>query len=108
MSLGYPFFDSMDEAETEGNWLASSWGLVSPGHSGNYAFHDSPKGKLLNTGRSALAMAGAVDLTDAQAPQLVFWHQYNLGYQDNAQVQVHDGQVWHKTLKSYHNGTQAT
>jgi hypothetical protein len=23
-------------------------------------------------------------------------------------VEVHDGQVWHKTLKTYHNGTQAT
>jgi hypothetical protein len=108
VNLGYPFFDSMDEARTEGNWLASSWDLVSPGFSGNYSFHDSPLGAVLNTGRTSLAMAGPVDLTDARSPQLVFWQRYYLGYKDWARVQVHDGQVWHKTLASYQNATQAT
>ena len=107
VALGYPFFDSMDEAQTEGNWLASSWARVSPGYSGNYSFHDSPKGTLLYQGRTSLAMSGPVDLTDAQSPQLVFWHHYDLKYYDLARVQVHDGQEWQSHLGQYHNKTQA-
>jgi hypothetical protein len=59
LTFSYPFFDSMDEAESESNWLASSWGRVSPGYSGNYCFNDSPKGKVHNLGRTSMAMAGS-------------------------------------------------
>ena len=46
-----------------------------------------------------------MDLTDAVAPQLVFWQRYYLGYEDYAKVQVHNGQEWIKTLKTYSNAT---
>ena len=106
-AISYPFFDDM---ETEaGNWYASSWGLISPGHSGDNCFTDSPFGNYVWANYTALTLAGAIDLSGAQNPQLTFWHHYSIGRYDSAHVQIayYDGQVWHwSTLATYGYGTQ--
>jgi len=96
--IAYPFFDAM-ETQTD-NWHASSWGIVSGGHSGDNCFTDSPLGNYVRSGRTSLSLAGVIDLSEAVNPQLTFWNHYRIAsdYNDDrayVQVAYHDGQVWH-------------
>ena len=106
-TIAYPFFDDMeDTAVTNANWLSSSWELVSPGHSGSYCWTESPVGNYPRDIYTFLSLAGTIDLTGAQAPQLVFWHKGDLYsyYYDSVWVQIgrFQGGQWNwTTVTSY-------
>jgi len=106
-TVSYPFFDDMeDSATTFNNWLNSSWGWVSPGHSGDRCWTDSPDGNYPHDIYTSLSLA-SMDLSGAVHPQLVFWHHGELHYRydyDKACVQIGEyvsGDWTYTTIASY-------
>ncbi|MBI4286475.1 MAG: immune inhibitor A [Chloroflexi bacterium] len=88
-SLGYPFFDDMEDvARSQANWLSSSWALKSPGKSGTYFWASYPNGMSLPGTYEKLTLAGTVNLSGAVKPQLTFWQRYNINYSTHLYVQI--------------------
>ena len=95
--LPYPFVDDMEGPQTESNWLWSSWKLVETDyHSPIRSWHDSPDGwpAVQNPG-SSLTLAGEIDLTGSECPQLTFWHRIDesTGY-FYVQLSTNGGHDW--------------
>ncbi len=99
------FQDSLNSLE---HWLvegsgSTSWGITNTAyHSAPSSAADSPYGDYANDVSTALVLAQPLDLTQAVAAYLTFWHRYDIesGY-DYGYVQVsNDGSTW-TTLASY-------
>jgi hypothetical protein len=110
-SIPYPFVDDMEGPATPANWIPSSWELVTTDyHSPIHSWHDSPEGAAANLGWDApnLTLAGEIDLTDAECPQMTFWQQvdvvpYHSVYLD---VSTNHGHNWSQ-VTSYPGGAPA-
>ena len=78
-TLPYPFFDDMEDAASDDNWIPSTWGrITTDAHSGTHSWTDSPEGANVPSVFSALVLAGTFDLSHARNPQLSFWHNLQL------------------------------
>ena len=95
--LSYPFADDMEGPQTAANWLSSSWELITTDfHSPTHSWTDSPQGPTpSHSPGSSLTLAGVIDLTGAECPQLSFWQSYGLagnnrGYLEGSTNYGHD------------------
>ncbi len=95
--LAYPFFDDMESANSESNWIPSTWGRIATGgHSGTHSWTDSPGGNSVAGISSSLVLAGTIDLSSAINPKLSFSQRSpNLG-NDSIEVDISgdSGQTW--------------
>ncbi len=74
-TVSYPFFDDLESGSA--NWLASSWAIASPGHSGNNSLMLAAQQSGMY---SYLTTAGTVSLIGAKNPQLLFWYKGTMVY----------------------------
>ena len=65
-------------------------------HSPTHSWSDSPEGTVPYHNGSCLTLAGVIDLTDAQCPQMTFWHLRDLGggWYGYADVSTNYGHDW--------------
>jgi len=96
-----------------GDWVPEgSWGLISgvdtsesgtqkdgqyvSAHSGSQFWSDSPRADYQHSTESSLMLKSRLDLTGTTDPQMVFWHQWDLGSSDDLYVEVSqdEGVTW--------------
>ena len=86
--------------------MTGSWEQMSGGRSAPYMMHDSRMGNYPRDSQTELTLAGTIDLTDAEAPVLTFWHKrafftdhsyYNHNEDDYGRVYVSpdNGGIWY-------------
>ena len=65
-------------------------------HSGSQFWSDSPGQNYNHETNSSLQLRAKLDLTTTSNPEMVFWHQWDLGYADDLYVEVstNDGVNW--------------
>ncbi len=102
-------FNTLDHWQVQGSG-STSWGLTnSQYHSAPTSAADSPYGNYANDVNTALVLAQPLDLSQAVAAYVTFWHRYEIetGYDYGyVQVSTDSGNTW-ITLKSY-TGNQST
>ena len=110
-TVAFPFFDDMETADSENNWIASNWRRTSTsGHSGTSSWRIDTSGSNPDNSDILLTLSAPLDLRAVANPQLVFWHRYKLsGYYDYGRVYIStDGGKNFTQLTYYYNGTQSS
>lgn len=108
-----------------GNWLPDGkWGVVSgpdinggannsnqtiSAHSGSQYWSDSPRTDYEHSTSSSLQLKPNIDLTGAQNPEMVFWHQWDLADSDDLIVEVSEngGEDWNTVWSYLYGGKPA-
>ena len=101
VAASYPFFDNMDEAGSQHNWVTGNWAQV-PG--GNHGTDGQSWRCVLGGGYqpgerdayTSLTLAKTVDLRATLKPQLSFWWRAGSQQENNfyAQVSADGGKNW--------------
>lgn len=109
--------DTMEGGGT--NWINNSkWAIVNGPDanvitgqtvsplSGTRFWSDSPRADYFPSTSNVLELSPSVELTTATNPEVVFWHQRDLGTSENlyAEVSQNDGETW-TTVWSYQDGS---
>ena len=118
-TVAYPFFDDMEEATSDDNWIPSGWRRISTsGHSGTSSWRIDTANTRPESSNAWLALSAPLDLRTVANPKLVFWHRYKLTYTryynpnrhyyTYARVYVSiDGGKNFTQIKYYHEATQS-
>ncbi|MBN2306037.1 MAG: hypothetical protein JXQ72_16260 [Anaerolineae bacterium] len=107
-----------DDMEGSSHWYpGGTWARSNEGvHSGGQAWSDSPGGDYEHGSNSILELDGIIVLNNADLPgdpvvdpELVFWHRYNLTYNDAVYVEVStdERQTWINLTGAYDTLDQA-
>ena len=112
LSLGYPFYDTMDTVASQTNWVGGDWQQI-PGSAlgdpsgmsyrcliGNNSY--TPGGDL----NLSLTLAGTVNLKGAANPKLSFWVRAGSMYAEYlyAQASADGGKTWNTVWSWYSYG----
>ncbi|NDJ78060.1 MAG: hypothetical protein GYB65_17565 [Chloroflexi bacterium] len=75
-------------------------------HSGGQFWSDSPGMDYLDDTDSSLMLRAKLDLSANSNPEMVFWHQWDLGYSEDLYVEVSDddGENWTTVWTYQYNG----
>ncbi|MEE4272621.1 MAG: hypothetical protein V2I67_13155, partial [Thermoanaerobaculales bacterium] len=90
-----PFFDDAESGTDF--WLPTAWAQdPSLPHSGSASFRSTPSGLLLASGQHTLELAGELDLSAAEDPQLVYWLRGTVADDGGfaAQISTNGGVTW--------------
>ena len=81
------------------------WGLISPGHTGDFAITESPGGPYDNNQEYIIEAREGVNLNSRESVFLSFWHQYDVGLGDTAFVELTRDDVSWSVARTF-TGTQ--
>ncbi len=96
-TIAFPFFDDMETATSDDNWIASAWQRIpTDGHESSYCWSRPHRNAYDYPG---LVLRGTMDFSWVTNPQLSFWHHKGYGNGD-VYVSSDGGHTWDRVYRN--------